>query len=93
MIDHLLATPVVKGPIRLVRPHVLYKYADSDLETLSAGRKVLIRIGPANAKRVKTKLREIRQILTGQGEADELGEEIETEIDLILDEGTEGPKP
>ena len=93
VIDHLLATPVVDGPIRLVRPHVLYKYADPDLETLSAGRKALIRIGPANAKRVKTKLREIRQILTGQGEVDELGKEIETDIDLILDEEAESPDP
>jgi len=93
VIDHLLAAPVVDGPIRLVRPHVLYKFADPDLEALSAGRKALIRAGPANAGKVKTKLREIRQILTGQGEADELGEEIETEIDLILIESDEKPGP
>ncbi len=92
VIDHLLAAPVVDGPIRLVRPHVLYKYADPDLETLSAGHKALIRIGPANANKVKTKLREIRQMLTGQGEADELSKEIETEIDLFLNEDEEpGP--
>jgi len=92
VIDHLLAAPVVDGPIRLVRPHVLYKYADPDLETLSAGHKTLIRIGPANANKVKTKLREIRQMLTGQGEADELSKEIETEIDLFLNEDEEpGP--
>jgi len=93
VIDHLLAAPVVDGPIRLVRPHVLYKYADPDLETLSAGHKALIRIGPANANKVKTKLREIRQMLTGQGEADELGKEIETGIDLFLNEGAEKPGP
>ena len=93
VIDHLLATPVVDGPIRLVRPHVLYKYADPDLEALSAGRKALIRIGPDNANRVKQKLREIRQILTGQSEVEQLGEEIETEIDLILDENTESTEP
>jgi len=93
VIDHLLAAPVVDGPIRLVRPHVLYKYADPDLETLSAGHKALIRIGPANADKVKTKLREIRQMLTGQGEADELSKEIETGIDLFLNEGVENPDP
>ena len=93
VIDHLLAAPVVDGPIRLVRPHVLYKYADPDLETLSAGQKALVRVGPANANKVKTKLREIRQMLTGQGEADELGKEIETEIDLILNEDAENPVP
>jgi hypothetical protein len=93
VIDHLLAAPVVDGPIRLVRPHVLYKYADPDLETLSAGHKALIRVGPANANKVKTKLREIRQMLTGQGESDELGKEIETELDLILKEDDENPGP
>jgi len=93
VIDHLLAAPVVDGPIRLVRPHVLYKYADPDLETLSAGHKALIRIGPANANKVKTKLREIRQMLTGQGEADELSKEIETDIDLFLNESDEKPGP
>jgi len=93
VIDHLLAAPVVDGPIRLVRPHVLYKYADPDLETLSAGRKALIRVGPANANKVKTKLREIRLMLTGQGEAGELSKEIETEIDLFLNESDEKPGP
>jgi hypothetical protein len=89
VIDHLLATPVVDGPIRLVRPHVLYRFADPDLEALSAGRKVLIRAGPANAHKVKIKLREIRQILTGEGETDELGKEIETEMDLFMNESAE----
>ena len=93
VIDHLLATPVVDGSIKLVRPHVLYKFADPDLEELSAGRKALIRIGPANAGKLKTKLREIRQILTGQSEADELGKEIETEIDLIINESAEESRP
>ncbi|MEN8800809.1 MAG: DUF3014 domain-containing protein [Thiogranum sp.] len=93
VIDHLLAAPVVDGPIRLVRPHVLYKYADPDLETLSAGHKALLRIGPENANRVKTKLREVRQMLTGQGEAEELSKEIETGIDLFLNEDAEKTGP
>jgi Protein of unknown function (DUF3014) len=61
VIDQLLRTPDVSGRIRLVRPRVLYKYADPELEALSAGQKVLIRIGPRNASRVKTKLRELRK--------------------------------
>lgn len=60
VIDHLLAAPEVKGPIRLVTPKVLHEYADEDLESRSAGQKVLIRMGPGNAARVKAKLREIR---------------------------------
>ena len=60
VIDHLLATPVVEGPIRVVRPHVVYKYADPELEALSSGQKALIRIGPANAAIVRQKLIELR---------------------------------
>ena len=60
VIDHLLETPDVGGRVSLVRPHVLYLYADPELEALSAGQKVLIRIGPRNAARVKAKLRELR---------------------------------
>jgi hypothetical protein len=60
VIDHLLAAPEVKGPIRLVTPKVLHEYADEDLESRSAGQKVLIRMGAENAARVKAKLREIR---------------------------------
>ncbi len=66
VIDHLLATPEVAGPIRLAQPHVLYEFADSALEVRSAGQKVLIRIGPESAARVKAKLREIRQQVTGR---------------------------
>lgn len=60
VIEHLLATPNVPGEIRLVRPSVLYKYADERLEKLSAGQKLLIRMGPTNAAVVKAKLRDIQ---------------------------------
>lgn len=64
VIDHLLATPQVTEPIKLVRPHVFYQYADPDLEALSVGQKMLIRMGPANAGQVKDKLRELRAAVT-----------------------------
>ena len=64
VIDHLLETPVIDGRIALVQPHVLYKYADPEIEALSAGQKVLVRIGPQNAARVRSKLRELRQALS-----------------------------
>ncbi len=64
VIDHLLDTPEVEDPIRLVRPHVLYQFADPELEALTAGQKILIRIGSDNAARIKAKLRELRQALT-----------------------------
>jgi len=63
VIDHLLATPEVPDPIALARPGVQYEFADPKLESLSAGQKVLIRMGRDNAKVVKDKLRELRQAL------------------------------
>ena len=68
VIDHLLATPEVSGPIRLVRPKVVYLYADPELEALSAGRKILIRTGPENAVRIKEILRVFRRELTTASE-------------------------
>jgi hypothetical protein len=64
VIDHLLETPEVKGPIELVQPRVAYEFADPDLESRSAGQKLLIRMGPANAAIVEGKLRELRSALT-----------------------------
>jgi hypothetical protein len=60
VIDHLLATPQPEEPIRLVRPHVLYEFADTELEALSSGQKLLIRIGPDNAERMRVTLRALR---------------------------------
>ena len=67
VIDHLLATPEVTGPIAIVAPHVQYQYADPELEAQSAGRKFLMRAGPENAAAIKSKLREIRRELTKTG--------------------------
>jgi len=58
--DHLLATPVIEEPVRLLRPHVLYKFADPNTEALSSGQKLLIRMGPVNAERMQEVLRRLR---------------------------------
>lgn len=71
VIAQLLATPEpeqpprlqlleVKGPVPSVRPWVRYEYADPSLEELSAGQKILLRIGPVNERRLKKKLVEFR---------------------------------
>lgn len=60
VIEHLLQTPTPRGQIALVQPSVLYKYADERLENLSAGQKLMIRMGVDNATVVKGKLREIQ---------------------------------
>jgi hypothetical protein len=64
VIDNLLATPEPKGPIELVRPNVMYTYADPALEGRTAGQKLLIRMGAENAKAIKAKLTELRALIT-----------------------------
>lgn len=66
VIDHMLASPEIEGPVALTQPHVLYRFADPALESASAGHKIMIRMGSENAAEVKVKLREIRRQLTGE---------------------------
>ena len=60
VIDHLLAAPEPQGPIGLVQPKVFYQFADPRLEDLSAGQKLMVRMGPANERLLKTRLRDLR---------------------------------
>jgi len=60
VIDELLRTPEVQGPIALVQPKVFYEFADPSLEARPAGQKLLLRMGAANARVIKAKLREFR---------------------------------
>lgn len=64
VIDHLLETPDLTGPIALVRPHVLYEFQDPALEGLSGGQKLMLRLGPKHAETVKTSLQELRALVT-----------------------------
>lgn len=64
VIDSLLATPPPTGPIELVRPNVMYTFADPALESRPAGQKLLIRMGPDNAATIKAKLMELRAAVT-----------------------------
>ncbi len=66
VIDHLLEAPGANGPVMLVQPRVLYQFSDPQMEALSAGEKLLIRMGPENARKVKEMLREVRRTLTGK---------------------------
>jgi hypothetical protein len=66
VIDHLLVTPVVEPPVVLVRPNVLYQFADPKIEALSSGQKLLIRMGSGHAESVKNSLRELRAAIVEQ---------------------------
>jgi hypothetical protein len=67
VIDHLLQTPEVTGPVKLKQPGVFYEFADQSLEDRSAGQKLLLRMGPTNAATIKMKLRELRREVANQG--------------------------
>ena len=64
-IDNLLAAPDITTDIALVRPNVMYQFADPKLEDLSAGQKLMLRMGPNNAAVIKAKLRELRAQVAG----------------------------
>lgn len=59
-IDDLLAAPD-RAAIELIQPRVHYEFADPDLETRSAGQKIMLRMGTQNAARVKAKLELVRR--------------------------------
>lgn len=63
VIDELLATPAAPEPLLLIKPEAFYLFADERLEALSAGQKILLRMGKDNAGRVKARLSEIRAAL------------------------------
>jgi hypothetical protein len=66
VIDDMLRAPEVQGPIGLTQPKVFYEYADPRLESLSAGQKLLLRMGPANEAVMKAKLRELRKAVVSR---------------------------
>ena len=67
VIDNLLATPDVAGPIKVkvitAGGGSLYVYDDPTLESATVGQKILLRVGPDNARRLKAKLTDVRQRL------------------------------
>ena len=74
VIDHLLETPAVsrlpqvqllevKGEVPSQRPWVRYEYTDPALQQLSAGQRLLLRLGPAHQTRVLDWLRALRPLL------------------------------
>ncbi len=74
VIDHLLAAPEPAGPVvvepaaaegsrRLARPWAHYVYADPALESLSAGQKLMVRVGLVQERRLKAQLRKLRAAL------------------------------
>jgi hypothetical protein len=69
VIDHLVAAPDATPPVQLVRPKVFWEFADPALEQASAGEKLMVRIGPAHAAKVRAKLAAVRALLVAASPA------------------------
>lgn len=65
-LDLVLATPEISEPIALKPKSVVYIYADPALESLPALQKQLLRVGPANLRRIKQQARVLREGLLAQ---------------------------
>jgi len=73
VLDQLLATPEVGPPLAVhlptivgpapTRPWLLYEFDDPALRSLSAGQRILLRMGAVNERRVKARLAELRRLL------------------------------
>ena len=74
VIDHLLAAPEpaepvqvqlteVKGEWSSARPWVRYEFADPQLQALSSGQKIMVRVGPVNERRLKARLKALRALV------------------------------
>ena len=74
VLDHLLqapepASPVavklteVKGDVPSTRPWVRYEFADPQLQSLSSGQKIMVRVGLENERRLKVRLKALRALV------------------------------
>jgi hypothetical protein len=65
----LRAAPVLTGRVALKPKGLVYAYADESLERLSPAQKQLLRMGPANEKKIQDKLGELVAALAGPAPA------------------------
>lgn len=74
VIDHLLQTPEPDAPLRVslmpvhgsvvsLQPWVRYELVEPEMESRSAGQKILLRMGVQHTRTVKQRLRELRPLL------------------------------
>jgi hypothetical protein len=62
-ITELLDTPIPETSLPLIKDSVTYSYAYPEWEKLSDAQKQFLRMGPANMKRVNTKLEAVKKSL------------------------------
>lgn len=59
-IEVAVNTPVIRQPITLVAPSAMYKFADPQLEALPDAQKLMLRMGPDNIVKLRTKLQQFQ---------------------------------
>jgi hypothetical protein len=62
-IDSMLASPQVPTTVGVAQPKVLWQFEDAEFEMLPIGQRVILRMGPDNATRVKARLLAIRRLV------------------------------
>tara|TARA_R110002072_G_scaffold301164_1_gene480195 strand:+ start:55002 stop:55856 length:855 start_codon:yes stop_codon:yes gene_type:complete len=62
-IDQVMNAPQEEGPFQLIKPSVMYLYADSRIEDMSPVQKQLLRIGPENTAKLQARLPAYRERL------------------------------
>lgn len=74
VIDHLLQAPDPAEPVRVhltevkgewssARPWVRYEFVDPQLQALSSGQKIMVRVGLVNERRLKARLKALRALV------------------------------
>ncbi|WP_191621319.1 DUF3014 domain-containing protein [Marinihelvus fidelis] len=70
VIDHLAGAPALSGVPELRQNEAVYEFVSEDLERLSAGQKMMMRLGPENEAQVKAWLAEFRaQVAVAENDA------------------------
>lgn len=62
-IDRIMAARTVEGPFQLIKPSVMYIYAESQIEALTPVEKQLLRMGPENVAKLQARLPAYRERL------------------------------
>lgn len=65
-IDAVMEARTAEGPFQLIKPKVMYVYADSQIESFSPVEKQLLRMGPQNVQKLKAGLSQYRERLGGR---------------------------
>jgi hypothetical protein len=58
-----MVLPVINSPVQPARPWVMYEFEDPAHAARPAGQRLLLRMGPENARRLKARLRDFHQAL------------------------------